>query len=144
MIIFALKEHWTTLCTHQIYIFQYLKRTAYVRVLLTSSFFRALRFSPARLSLPHEVCDSPDQAAHYRTLGRKLRPPLTLPLAGLEVKVVFSVSRRPSTAALAVHWGTNTAFRRNHLNPRLVQPISQQNIRTTTLWKVGCKVIWSL
>jgi hypothetical protein len=26
----------------------------------------------AHLSLPHAVCDSPDQAAHYHTLGSKL------------------------------------------------------------------------
>jgi hypothetical protein len=44
-------------------------------------FLRVLQFSPANiippllhihLSLPHEVCDSSDQAAHYHHLGPKL------------------------------------------------------------------------
>jgi hypothetical protein len=44
------------------------------------------------LSQPHEVCDSPDQAAHYHTLGTKLAAS-SLKLAGLGVKVVFIVSQ---------------------------------------------------
>jgi hypothetical protein len=40
-------------------------------------------------SPPHEVCDSPDQAAQYHTLGGYLEPsPLTRHLAGLRVKAV--------------------------------------------------------
>jgi hypothetical protein len=43
------------------------------------------------LSPPHDVCDSPVQAAHYRTIGPKLvASSLTWHLAGLGVKVVFS------------------------------------------------------
>jgi hypothetical protein len=39
---------------------------------------------------PHEVCDSPNQAAHYHTLGPKLEAPsLTRHLACLGAKVVF-------------------------------------------------------
>jgi hypothetical protein len=38
------------------------------------------------LSPPHEVCDSPDQAAHYQTLGPKSG---AWHLAGLGVKVVY-------------------------------------------------------
>jgi hypothetical protein len=42
------------------------------------------------LSPPHAVCDSPDQAAHYHTLGTKLgASALTRHLAGLGVKVVL-------------------------------------------------------
>jgi hypothetical protein len=46
-----------------------------------AGFPQVLRFSPAsiippllqtRLSPPHDVCDSPDQAAHYHTLGHIL------------------------------------------------------------------------
>jgi hypothetical protein len=46
------------------------------KVALGQVFFQLLRFSPAsiippllhsHLSPPHEVCDSPDQAAHYHT-----------------------------------------------------------------------------
>jgi hypothetical protein len=41
------------------------------------------------LSPPHEVSDSPDQAAHYHTPDPKLESPsLTWHLAGLGVKVV--------------------------------------------------------
>jgi hypothetical protein len=41
------------------------------------------------LSPPYEVCDSPDQAAHYHTLGPKLgAASLTRHLAGLGVKLV--------------------------------------------------------
>jgi hypothetical protein len=41
------------------------------------------------LSPPHEVHDSPDQAAHYHTLGPKLvASSLTRHLAGLGVKIV--------------------------------------------------------
>jgi hypothetical protein len=52
------------------------------KVALGQIFLRVLRFSPAniippllhiRLSPPHEVCDSSDQAAHYHHLGPKLR-----------------------------------------------------------------------
>jgi branched-subunit amino acid transport protein len=52
------------------------------KVALGQVFLRVLRFSPANiippllhihLSLPHEVCDSSDQAAHYHHLGPKLR-----------------------------------------------------------------------
>jgi hypothetical protein len=38
-------------------------------------FLRVVRFSPVSIIPPlppHEVCDSPDQAAHYQTLGPKL------------------------------------------------------------------------
>jgi hypothetical protein len=41
------------------------------------------------LSPPHEVCNSPDQAAHYHTLGPKLgASSLTRHLAGLGLMVV--------------------------------------------------------
>jgi hypothetical protein len=56
---------------------------------------RVLWFSPApqllhtRLSPPHEVCDSPDQAPHYHTLGPELGTLfLTRHLAGFEKNVV--------------------------------------------------------
>jgi hypothetical protein len=51
------------------------------KVALEQVFLQGLRFSPANiippllhihLSLPHEVCDSSDQAAHYHHLGPKL------------------------------------------------------------------------
>jgi hypothetical protein len=51
------------------------------KVALGQVFLRVLRFSPAsiippllhiHLSLPHVVCDSSDQAAHYHHLGPKL------------------------------------------------------------------------
>jgi hypothetical protein len=42
------------------------------------------------LSPPHAVCDSPDQATHYHTLGPMLgASSLTRHLAGLGVKVVY-------------------------------------------------------
>jgi hypothetical protein len=42
------------------------------------------------LSPPHEVCDSPDQAAHYHTLGAKLgASSLTRHWAGLGAKVAL-------------------------------------------------------
>jgi hypothetical protein len=42
------------------------------------------------LSQPHKVCSRPDQAAHYHTLGPKLRASsLTWHLDDLEVKVVL-------------------------------------------------------
>jgi hypothetical protein len=62
-------------------------------------FLRVLPFPPlitippllhTHLSPPHAVCDSPDQAEHYHTLGPKLRASsLTRHLPGLEVKVVY-------------------------------------------------------
>jgi hypothetical protein len=51
------------------------------KVALGQVYLRVLRFYPANiippllhihLSLPHEVCDSSDQAAHYHNLGSKL------------------------------------------------------------------------
>jgi hypothetical protein len=46
--------------------------------------------APTRLSRPREVCDSPDQAAHYHTLSPNLETlPLIQHLAGLEVIIVF-------------------------------------------------------
>jgi hypothetical protein len=48
---------------------------------------------PSLIIIPpflHEVCDSPDQAAHYHTLGPKFGASfLTGHLAGLGVKVVL-------------------------------------------------------
>jgi hypothetical protein len=42
------------------------------------------------LSLPHEVCDSPDQAARYHTLGPKLwASSLTWHLAGTEERSIM-------------------------------------------------------
>jgi hypothetical protein len=42
------------------------------------------------LSLSHEVCNSPDQAAHYHTCDPKLgASSLTQHLAGLGIKVFF-------------------------------------------------------
>jgi hypothetical protein len=51
------------------------------KVTLEQDSLRVLRFSPASIIppfrhtyplLPHEVCDSSDQAAHYHTLDLKL------------------------------------------------------------------------
>jgi hypothetical protein len=43
------------------------------------------------LSPPHEVCDSPDQAAHHRTLGTNWRASCLIQyLAGIGIKVWFS------------------------------------------------------
>jgi hypothetical protein len=43
----------------------------------------------SHLSSPHEVCDSPDQAAYYHILGSKLEDSsLARHLAGLGVKIV--------------------------------------------------------
>jgi hypothetical protein len=70
-------------------------------VALEQVFLPCFRFSPANqlliipsllhahLSLPHEVCDSPDQAAHYSTCGLKLgASSLIRHFAGLGVKAV--------------------------------------------------------
>jgi hypothetical protein len=65
--------------------------------------FRVLLFYPANhnstllhthLSPPHEVCDSPEQAAHYHIRGPKLgASSLTRHLAGLGAKVVSFVGK---------------------------------------------------
>jgi hypothetical protein len=45
------------------------------------------------LSPPHEVCDSPDVAAHYHTVGHMLGvSSLTVHLAGLGVKIFSLLS----------------------------------------------------
>jgi hypothetical protein len=55
------------------------------------------------LSPPHEVCDSPDQAAHYHTLGLKLGASyLTWYLAGTEERSIYiyiftDVPTKPTT-----------------------------------------------
>jgi hypothetical protein len=42
------------------------------------------------LSPPHEVCDSPEQAVHYHTLGTKLgASSLTRHLAGTEERSIY-------------------------------------------------------
>jgi hypothetical protein len=46
--------------------------------------------APTHLSSPHEVSNSPDQAAHYHTLGPKLgASSVTRQLAGTEERSVF-------------------------------------------------------
>jgi hypothetical protein len=46
----------------------------------------------ARLSPPHEVCDSPDQAAHYHALGPKLwASSMTRNLAGKEERNIYFI-----------------------------------------------------
>jgi hypothetical protein len=66
-------------------------------------FLCVLLFSPVNivplllhthLLLPHEVCDSSDQAAHYHTLGPKLgASALTRHFAGTEEKIIVYKNR---------------------------------------------------
>jgi hypothetical protein len=57
----------------------------FLEVLLLSPVSIIPPLFPTHLSQPHEACDSPDQAAHYHTLGPKLgASSLTQHLAGRE------------------------------------------------------------
>jgi hypothetical protein len=72
-------------------------------------------FLHTHLSPPHEVCDSPDQAAHYHTLGAKLgASSLTQHLAGLGVKV-------SSSYFMSAYIGDETCFE-IHAKQRLEWP----------------------
>jgi hypothetical protein len=63
-----------------------------------------LPFLHTHLSPPHEVCDNPDQAAHYHTLGHKEGvSSLAQHLAGLGVKVdLYALGFIPTEEDLAV------------------------------------------
>jgi hypothetical protein len=71
------------------------------KVALRKAFLRVLLFSPVsiisplliiHLSPPHEVCDSPDQVAHYHNLGPKLgASSLTRLLAGTEERTIIFI-----------------------------------------------------
>jgi hypothetical protein len=77
------------------------------KVALGQAFLRDLRFSPVNiippllhthLSPPHQVCDSPDQAARYHTLGAMLgASSLTLHLVGTRGKKINNSRRSRPT-----------------------------------------------
>jgi hypothetical protein len=82
----------------------------------------------ARGVLPHEVCYSPDQAAHYHILGPKLiDSPLTRHLAGREERNLYFILQG---AFRLISQRNKTSHHTHYIGRALPQAVSQRLLVT--------------